>query len=586
MWRTLTELLAYNAETYPNLLYVRFLKRGEIVATCTYSQTYERASHWAALFIEHGLRRGDAVVLAVPNSDDFVYAYFGTLLAGGVPAPAAPIRRLKTDSYYLTNVAQRLRSIDAKIVVVPEAQASIADGPPLSEIKHLTVLTRQDVQPTSQLIAPNGYEHDFGLFQFTSGTSGNSKAVQLSNAALLAQMENTAIKIALHHDEDIALSWLPVFHDMGIIGFLLTPAIRAISTTLLLTEDFMLRPSLWIKGLSDFRASVTAGPPSAYALCARHLKDTEIAQYDLRNMRTALVGAEVISQQSLQQFAARLQPTGFRATSLVSAYGMAENCLAVTMTAVGEEPTFETIDLEAMQTQSIAQPVAARLIPPSDTVGVPGDGKSGRGVSLPASSLRPATTRTIASVGTPLPETEVAIVNQAGERLNERQVGEILVRSPSLMHSYHREPEASSATLRDGWLWTGDLGYIAHDNLYITGRKKEVLIVGGRNYYPDDLEHAAGAAVSVRPGHAVAIAYEDPVRATEAVVLLVETTATEQDARNALRQRIRQALVEADYPISEVVLLRPRTIQTTLNGKLKRVDIKDRYLKGEFSHDN
>ena len=560
-WRTLTELLASNAELYPDLLFVRFLKRGEVVATCTYMEAWERASQWAALLIERGTRRGERVVLALPNSDDFVYAYFGTLLAGGIPAPSAPIRRLSSNSYYLANVAQRLHSIDAKVLIVPETQAHIAGVAPLSSIEGLTVLTRRDVRPTAQHFAPGGSEQDLGLLQFTSGTSGNAKVVQLSNAALLAQARNISITLAVDHDTDSGLSWLPVFHDMGIIGFLFTPLYRAIPLTLLQTEDFMLRPSLWIKALSDFRASITAGPPSAFALCARHLKDVEIAQYDLGHLRLAMVGAEVISRESLQRFAERLGPTGFRTSAMLLAYGLAENSLAVTMTPLGKEPEFETIDLETMQTLGIAKTVEHL------------NGANG-------------TTRMVASVGSPLPETRVIVAGPAGERLSERQVGEVLVSSPSLMQGYYGQPEASSQAIRDGWLWTGDLGYIANDKLYITGRKKEVLIVGGRNYYPDDLEQVAVAAAGGRQGNAVAISYEDPARATEAVVVLVETSAIELAERDVLRQRIRQALVEVEYPVSEVVLLRPKTIQTTLNGKLKRVDCKVRYLKGEFSHDN
>src|SRR2546429_8613157 len=151
-WRTLSELLAYNAEFYPDLLFARFLKRSEVVTTCTYAQTLQQATDWAILLLEHGLQRGEAVVLALPNTEDFVYAYFGILLAGGVPAATLPIRRLKTDSHYVTNIAQRLQSIHARTLILPEAQASIADVPPLSLVENLTVLTRHDVQMTSQHI--------------------------------------------------------------------------------------------------------------------------------------------------------------------------------------------------------------------------------------------------------------------------------------------------------------------------------------------------------------------------------------------------------------------------------------------------
>lgn len=565
-WRTLTDVLVYNAETYPDELFVRFVKRGEVVASCTYAQAWQRASQWAALLLERGLQRHQAVVMALPNTEDFVYAYFGTLLAGGVPAPAAPFRRLKADSHYLINVAQRLRSIDTRFLIVPEVHASIASVSPLDQLPDLVVLTQRDVPASAELIAPSQKEHDLGLYQFTSGTSGTSKVVQLSNSALIAQMRNISSSLDIHHGEDSGLSWLPVFHDMGLIGFLFTPMYRAIPLTLLQTEEFMLRPNLWIKALSDFHATITGGPPSAYALCARYLKEGDMAQYDLSKLRIALVGAEVISKNALSQFTERLQPVGFRASTLVPAYGLAENGLAVTIFALDEEPTFDTVELEALQSQGFAQPAAHHH-----------NGSNGHSNG---------TTRTVASVGAPLPETEVVIVSPDGERLRERQVGEVLVSSPSLMNGYYGQPEASRNVLRDGWLWTGDLGYIANERLYVTGRKKEVLIVGGRNYFPDDLERVVVSTLGVQPGSAVAIAYEDQERGTEAVVMLVETTETDPQQRSALRQRVRQALIEADYPVSDVVLLRPRTIQTTLNGKLKRVDCKVRYLKGEFSNDN
>jgi acyl-CoA synthetase (AMP-forming)/AMP-acid ligase II len=564
-WRTLPELLTYNAQCYPDLLFARFLKRGEVVAACTYAQVLQRATDWAALLLDHGLQRSEAVVLALPNSEDFVYAYFGTLLARGVPAATLPIRRLKADNHYLANVAQRLQSIHARVLIVPEAQANIADVAPLSHIEQLIVLTRGDVQATSQHIAPSISESDLGVLQFTSGTAGHAKVVQLSNAALLAQMRNISTALQVDSYEDSGLSWLPFFHDMGLIGFLLTPMYRAIHATLLQTEDFMVRPSLWIKALSDFRATITCGPTSAYALCARFLKDSEVEQYDLRNLRAALVGAEKISRETLQQFTARLQITGFRATSLMSAYGLAENGVAVTLMPPGEGPAFDTIDLETMQTKGFAQPASS---------------------AANSSNNEQITALSIACTGTPLPETEVAIVNMDGERLGERQVGEILVRSPSVMKGYYGQPEATQEVLRNGWLWTGDLGYIVNGRLYVTGRKKEVLIVGGRNYYPHDLEQVVTNATGLRKGDAVAIAYENPERATEAVVMLVETAATDSSEREALRQRVRQALIEADYPVSEVVLLRPKTIQLTHNGKLKRVDLKMRYLKGEFLNDN
>ncbi len=560
-WKTLTEVIADQAQLHPDLLYVRFLKKGEVTSTYTYAQTWQWATRWAAQLIECGIRRGDAVFLALPNTDDFVGAYYGALLAGGVPVPVAPARRLGTDERYLSTVAHRLRFTGAKALVLPESQFGFGQPPLLAEIENLRIVTRADLPTDPQPLPISSRADDLGLIQFTSGTSGNARAVKLTHAALLAQMHAVATALELDNEDDWAVSWLPLYHDMGLIGYLLTPAIIAGHVSLLLTEEFMMSPSLWVKALSDLRGSITGGPPSAYALCARHVKPSEVGQYNLRRLRKALVGSEMVTPESLERFTERFGPAGFRAASLIPTYGMAENCLAIAMTPLERGPKYDTINLAAMQAEGVARPI-------------------GENNSL--SSLK----RSFTSVGVPLRYTEVAIADGAGGLGGERRVGEILVRSPSLMEGYYEQPIASAQILRDGWLWTGDLGYIAGGELYITGRKKEVIIVGGRNYHPDDLEQVASDVPGVRNGRVVVISYEDEARATEAVVVLAETSSARPGEREALRQALRQALVRAGYPVNDVVLLRPRTIPTTPNGKLTRAECKARYLAGDFSSEN
>ena len=554
-------MLACRAEAHPDSLFVRFVKQGQVVAAYTYSQTWAWATQWARTLIIRGLRRGDRVVLALPNSDDFVGAYLGVLLSGGIPAPVPPLRGTEAADSYVALVSQRIRLLDAKVLVVPEEQASVSALLPLSDIRHLAVITRRDLQPTVQPIPPDGCEEHPALLQFTSGTSGNGKVVQLSHAALLAQTRNISEQLRLDASVDWAVSWLPLFHDMGLIGFLLTPIFPGGHVTFLRTEDFIMRPSLWMKALSQFHASITGGPPSAYALCARFTRDSEVEQCDLRRVRIALVGAEMISLESLQQFVDKFRPAGFRATSLLPTYGLAEASLAVTMTRLDQGTEFDSIDLESMRATRTAQRACGSSSP------------NGR-------------TRVVASVGVPIPQMEVAIVSAAGERMPERRIGEVLVRGPSLMQGYYAQPEASRQALQDGWLWTGDLGYLADGKLYITGRKKELLIVGGRNYHPEDLEQVIRELPGVRRGRAVALGCEDPERGTEAIVVLVETALAAPAERDALRQRVRHALLGAGYPVSQVVLLRPKAIQNTANGKLRRLDCKRRYLAGEFSRDN
>src|ERR1051326_3173996 len=294
-------MLAYQAQTFPDRLFTRYLKQGEVTGTYSYSSTWEWAVRWATLLHERGLRKGAAVVLALPNSDDFIGAYFGTLLAGGIPAPVAPLRSSKAEDPYLASLALRMRFIEATFLVVPEPLAHVADSLMLAVVDQVSVITRKEVPSSASPIAPDAFAQDVGHLQFTSGTSGSPKAVQLTHAALLAQMEGLTAALQLDHQQDRAVSWLPLFHDMGLIGFLLTPAFIAADVSLLQQEDFMLRPSLWIKAISEFQPSIVGGPPSAYALCARHVRDSEAERFDLRSVRIALVGAEPIAPKSLDR---------------------------------------------------------------------------------------------------------------------------------------------------------------------------------------------------------------------------------------------------------------------------------------------
>ncbi len=553
---TLTELLRNRAEKYPDYLFVRFLERGEVTSTYTFSETWTWAQQWAVLLREYGLKRGDSAILALQNTDDFLGAYFGTLLVGGIPAPVVPLRRLKADNQYLETIAQRLSRIHAKILIVPDVQKEIRNLPPLSQIKNLTVLTKSDVQPTNIEVASAARPSDPGLFQFTSGTSGLAKAVQLSHEALVSQTKNIAKALNLTHDADFALSWLPVFHDMGLIGFVLTPIFGAVTLSLMPTEDFMRRPTVWLKTASDFGVTITGGPPSAYASCARFVKDADVENYDLSQLRGAFVGAEMIAPATLKSFAEKFRPAGFRIESFLPAYGLAENGLAVTMKPHDEGPVYDAIDQDRLNKHDHAKP---------------------------ASQNGDANVRTLVSAGVLIDETEVKIVDQNGAKLEDRRIGEILVRSTSLMDGYFEQKEATEKVLRDGWLWTGDLGYVADNQLYVTGRKKEVLIVGGNNYYPDDLEKVAEEAANGKPGSVVAFACDDANRGTEIVIILVESRLKDDSERDLLRFHVRQELVKAGFPVNDVLLLKPRTIGNTPNGKRKRMECKLRYLNGDFS---
>jgi acyl-CoA synthetase (AMP-forming)/AMP-acid ligase II len=551
---TLPATLAHHAETIPDQRFTRFLKGGAEAKSRTFAEAWEAATQWAALFAERGLVHADRIIIALPNSDAFVGAYYGALITGCVPAPIAPLRRLEESDPYLQIVNDRTRFIGAKAIVVSDEQLQITNYQLLKEI---SILSESRLAPACRLTAIASTPDDLALIQFTSGTLGHPKAVMLSQRALVTQVQLLRDRLELFDRfKERGVSWLPLFHDMGLIGFLLTPGYAGGEINLMPPEDFVLRPTLWLKALTEFRATITGGPPSAFALCAKRVKDSDMGQYDLSSLRVALVGAEMVTRESLAAFAEKFSPAGFRASALIPTYGLAENCLAVTMPPLESTPAFDIIDAVALA-----------------------DGRA-----VPVRDGSPASARWFASVGAPLPGVSIRIVDESGNDLPERQIGEIIVQSDCVMEGYFGNEADTQAAIRARWLYTGDLGYLAGGNLHITGRKKEVIIVGGRSYYPDDVEQVVSGVAGVRMDRAVAVGIEDVELATEKLIVLAETERAEAAEREALKLNIRHALIDAGYPVGDVVLLRPKSIQSTLTGKLKRMDCKARYLAGEFDN--
>jgi acyl-CoA synthetase (AMP-forming)/AMP-acid ligase II len=554
---TLTWMLAEAGTARPDSLFVRFCERRSEVTTLNYLQVWVLACRWAKGLAEHGVRRGDRVVLALPNCEDFVGAFFGTLLAGGIPAALPPLKTLEGDHPSVVSLARRIAFVGARALVVAKTQVGPAALFSPAETDGVSVITSLDLPENADFVAPENRPDEVALLQFTSGTAGPTKVVQLTHSELMAQISGISKALALVTGRDSAVSWLPLFHDMGLIGFLLTPAFSCCHVTLLRTEDFAVRPGLWVQALSDTRATITGGPPSAYALCARRVRERDAANLDLSALRVALVGAEMVSPSSLDAFAARFAPCGFRPTSLMPTYGLAENCLAVTIPPLDRGARFDRVDLDQIEERGVA----------ASPVGTT------------------ARERAFASVGRPLPGVKVAVVDECGNGIEDSHVGEIAVSGPTVMRGYLHQPEITREVIRDGWLRTGDLGYFKDGELYITGRRKEVLIVGGRNYYPEDLESVVKGVDGVRAGRAVAVSVDGAESETEAIVILAETGLTDIPGRDRLRRDIRSSLGQAGFPVDRVVLLPRRSIRTTASGKLMRLEARARYLAGRLGEE-
>ena len=500
-----------------------------------------------------GLKRGDYVALVIPEADGFLTAFLGASVAGLVPMPLAhPLDVGQLDAY-LDLVAPLFRVAGARAVVttprllpllarLQEAAPTVRVIAAWSELTGPALATSEPVD----LDAP-------ALLQFTSGSTSQPKGVVLTHANLAANAHAIGGAAGLGFGpKDVGVSWLPLFHDMGLIGTGLCTVYFGGRAVLLSPVTFLKRPVEWLRAITRHRGTVSFAPNFAYEMCVRRVKDAELDGLDLSSWRVAGCGAEPIQAATLEAFAERFAPAGFRASSFVAAYGMAEHTLAV---ALG--PRDRGLRVDVVHASELA---AQRAVPCSPDA--------------------PTAVR-IVGCGGPFPDHALRLVDDHGQPVGERVVGEILVSGPSVMRGYLSGSGSTEEDVRDGWFATGDLGYLADGELYVCGRRKETIIVGGRNYFPQDLEWIVNGVPGVRSGGVVAFAATRPGQPDRAVVV-VETrgVVSPETLQAEVRRRVLQS---TGLAVHEIVLAPRGTIGRTTSGKLRRTELRERYAAGALS---
>jgi acyl-CoA synthetase (AMP-forming)/AMP-acid ligase II len=344
---------------------------------------------------------------------------------------------------------------------------------------------------------------------------------------------------------------------MGLIGHMLTSALWRVGLVLMPPEVFIAQPSRWLRALSRYQAAHSTAPNFAYLLCVRKITDRDIEGVDLSHWRVAYCGAEPIHPDTIRRFTQRFAPRGFRATAFFPVYGLAEFTVAATFPTAGALPRYDQIDRELFERDGIARPKA---------MDAPGTGKM-----------------ELVSVGRAIPGHFMRVVDGSGVQVKERRVGEIELSGPSMMLGYYHDPETTKQVIHDGWLRTGDLGYIADGDLFVTGRSKDLIIKAGRNIHPQDAEHAASSVKGVRPGGCAAFPISNPERGIEEMVLVCETRIEEAKQRAGLREEIRARVLDAIAAAPDVVMLvAPGTVLKTSSGKIRRQEMRERYLRGDL----
>lgn len=527
-------------------------KEGGAESHISYRELYHRATRFSVALAARGVSAGDRVLMVLPTSLDFVACFFAVELLRAVPVPAYP------------PVGLRMKAGLEKLALVAEhagVRLCVTSGrlKGLLGDLHLRVPAIRQLVTVEELDAQGGRSEerfraagdDPAFIQYTSGSTGNPKGVLLSHRNLVSNIHAIGQALRINRS-DVVVSWCPLYHDMGLIGTLLFSIYWRTPLVLMSPSSFLARPSRWLWAIDRFKGTLSPAPNFGYGMCVTRVREEERRGLDLSSWRFAMNGAEPVNYRTLVDFDRVYHQHGFRLDHMYPVYGLAEASLAVTFPRPGSGVRYEVVDRQALANGRAVL-------------------SSGKG------------SMAVVSVGQAVPGHYVAVVDDRGEILPEREVGHVVVSGKSIMTGYAGDPAATEAVLRDGWLWTGDLGYFADRNLYLTGRAKDLIIIRGRNIYAEDVERCAERVPGVRPGCTAAFSIPDEADGEEKVVVVAETRATEREEREALAQQIRERIAEfCEVVVHELVLADPGTIPKTSSGKRQRSTCRELYIAGEL----
>lgn len=528
--------------------------RGELGLVLSYRELRDRAKLLAAKLLSTGVRRGDRVAIIAETHPMFHQVFFAAQYAGLLPVALPAGVQLGAHDAYVAQLRRMLEGCGAAIAVAPPSHVGFLReaAKRLNGVRVGTLEDFEALEPADGTLQPLE-EDEPAYLQFTSGSTRFPRGVEITQASVMNNLREIA-EVGLRLDrDDRFVSWLPLYHDMGLVGFVLLPLATQLSVDLLAPRTFAMRPRLWLKLISENRGTVSSSPPFGYALCAKRLRPSDTERYDLSRWRAACVGAERIQPKALNDFAEALASTGFDPRSFVPCYGMAECALAVSFAPLGGGLSVDRVQKKPMAESLLARPVT--------------------GPAGPIDQLE------FVDCGEVLPSYEFSIRDEAGRELPERHCGRVCLRGPSVMRGYYRDPAATAEVLTpDGWLDTGDIGYRVGNRLFVTARSKDVIIINGRNIWPQDLEHLADDLPGVRQGNVSAFAAPSPM-GEDLAVLVVECREQDADKRLALIAALERA-VRTHFGIhSYIDLVPPGTLPRTSSGKLARSRTRQDFLE-------
>jgi 1-acyl-sn-glycerol-3-phosphate acyltransferase len=553
--KTLTEMLDWHAENHPDHLHVTVLQDENVaLGTMSYRDLQTAARAVAQGLISRDIVPGDRIAMMLPTSTDFFASFFGILYAGAVPVPIYPPARMAQLEEHMRRQIVILRNAGARaLITVPEGRAlAVLLRSQIDTLNSVETVATLSAERTAHALPPLNDPEAMGLMQYTSGSTGDPKGVMLTHRGLLENVRSMGHAMDAS-SADVFVSWLPLYHDMGLIGAWLGTCYFGARLYVMSPIAFLVRPATWLWTMHKYRATFSGGPNFAFELCASRIDENDLEGLDLSALRFIVDGAEPISPQTLRRFDTRFQKYGMDKGVVSPSYGLAENCVGLCFPPFGRGPLIDRIKRDSMANRSSAEPAG-----PDDT-----------------------DVLEMVACGHPIENNEVRIVDGAGRELGERQEGMLEFRGPSITKGYFRNEEKTKELFHDGWVKSGDRAYIAAGDIYITGRVKDIIIRGGRNTYPQEIEEALSAIAGIRKGGVAAFGSPDPENGTERLIVMAETKETDPQARAALIAKAHEAVTAiAGSAADDIVLVPPRGVPKTSSGKVRRSSAKELYETG------
>lgn len=559
---TLIEVLDWHVQAHPERLAIQIQGHDEQIETAfSYAALQQGAQAVAVGLCERGLQPLQTVAIMLPTGGDYFLSFFGILLAGGVPVPIyPPVRPSQIEEHLRRHVRLLNNAQSAALITAPEAKlVARLLQPQVESLRHVvTVAELQETRTTWK--NPPTRTQDLAFLQYTSGSTGDPKGVMLTHANLLANLRAMGQHIGASSD-DVFVSWLPLYHDMGLIGACLGSLYHAFPLIVMSPLSFLARPVRWLRAIHRYGGTLSAAPNFAYELCARSIQAHEIEDLNLGSWRMACNGAEPVSPATIKRFTARFQHYGFRANALAPVYGLAECSVGLALQPPGRPPVLDTIQRDSF----LASGRAEAAINDAEAV-----------LQFPA-------------CGQPIPGHQIRIVDEYGRELPERREGQLQFKGPSATSGYYRNPEATQNLFPHGddWLDSGDRAYMAGGDVYLTGRVKDLIIRGGRNLYPYELEQAVGEIPGVRKGCVAAFASNDPATGSERLVVVAETRLTQADALDDIKYKIQDVSMNLlGVSPDDVILAPPHAVLKTSSGKIRRSSVRELYERNALGGKN